>query len=105
MVSGLAPAGTVSPMGLDRLCRSSRSQAASASAASAKTKRLALEREDIEHASRRGLVRQILRRIGKAQRASPIARVHFGGDYRAGPSADARDHRDILAPVRTAIAD
>src|SRR5215210_4662251 len=103
MVSGLSPAGTVSPIGLERLWRSSRSHAVSASAAAPRIRQLAREREDIEHASRRGFLRQILDRIDEAERRRRIARVELPGDDRAGPAADAGDHGDILAAVGAAI--
>src|SRR5437660_4436338 len=79
MVSGLCPAGTVSPIGLERLCRSSRSHAFRASAAMTSRPTLARQGEDIEHASRRGFHRKILDGIGKAEGTGRIARVHLCG--------------------------
>src|SRR5689334_1540068 len=105
MVSGLSPAGTVSPIGLERLWRSSRSHPDAASATTPRRRRLARNGEDIEHASRRGFHRQVLDRVGKAKRAGRVARVHLAGHHRAGPTADARDERNILPPVRSAVAD
>src|SRR3954447_4357281 len=100
MVSGLSPAGTVSPTGLARLWRSSRLHPQSASAATARRARLARQREDIENASRRGFLGQVLDRVGEPERAGWIARVHFGRYDRAGPAANAGDERDILPSVR-----
>src|SRR5574338_908288 len=104
IVSGLSPAGMASLTGFERLWRSSRSHAVSVSAATA-TRQLARKSEDIEHASRRRLVRQVLDGMDEAQRRRRIARVELARDDRAGPAADPRDHRDILTPVRAAVAD
>src|SRR5438874_2257832 len=105
MVSGLWPAGTVSPIGLERLWRSSRSHALKASAATMSRPRLARQGEDIEHASRRGFHRQILDGIGKAERTGRIARVHLRRDHGTGPAADAGDERDVLPSVGAPVAD
>src|SRR4051812_46472222 len=105
MVSGLSPAGTVSPTGLERLWRSSRSHAASASAAAPMMRTLARKGEDIEDASRGGFLRQILRGVDEAERRGRVARVELTGDDRPGPAADAGDDRDILPSVRPAVAD
>src|SRR3954449_1875524 len=105
MVSGLCPAGTVSPIGFDRLWRSSRSHALNTSPAAAMIARLARKREDIEHASRCGFLRQVLGGIGETERRGRIARVELQRHDGAGPAAHARDHRNILASVRPAIAD
>src|SRR3954451_24867864 len=95
----------VSVSGLDRLWRSSRSHAASASATSPMARPLTRKREDIEHASRGGFHRQILDGIGEAERAGGVARIHLSSNDRARPAADAGDDRNILAAVRTAVAD
>src|SRR5690348_547739 len=105
MVSGLSPAGTVSPTGLARLRCSSRSHDTSVSDATQKRTKLARKREDIEHASRRCLEGQILDRIGETERAGRITRVHLRRHDRSGPAADAGNHRDVLAPVRSLVAD
>src|ERR1041385_6235026 len=105
MVSGLSPAGTFSPIGFERLWRSSRLQALSASAPTAIATQLARKREDIEHASRGGFVGKVLRRVDEAEGGRGIARVELSGDNRTGPAANARDHCDVLAPVGTAVAD
>src|SRR5436190_2287584 len=105
MVSGLSPAGTVSPSGLERLCRSSRSQPPISNAAVASRTNLARQGEDIENASWRRFAWQILDGIDEAECASRVAGVELGVDDAASPSADACHHGDILAPVRTAIAD
>src|SRR6476469_1760521 len=105
MVSGLSPAGTVSPTGLERLWRSSRSQALSVSAATPKMSRLARQREDIEHASRSSLHRQVLDRIDEAERRRRVARVEIAGDDGTGPAADAGDERDILPAVGPPVTD
>src|SRR5215218_5992754 len=95
-VSGLSPAGTVSPSGLPRLCRCSRWQAPSISAAALKRRRLARKREDIEHASGCGFLGQVLHRIGKAEGDRRIARVELAGDDCTGPAADTGDDCDVL---------
>src|SRR5689334_2656140 len=105
IVSGLVPAATVSPIGFDRLWRSSRLQAVSVRAASPSARKLTRQREDIKHASRRGLAWQVLDRIGEAQRRRRIPRIELGVDDPAGPASDARDNRDKLPPVRPTIAD
>src|SRR5438270_4512420 len=105
MVSGLWPASSVSPSGLPRLWRSSRSHAPSVSAAMARARRLTRNGEDIEHASRCRLHRQVLDRIGKAERARWVARVHLRRYHRARPPADAGDHGDILAAIGSLVAD
>src|SRR5215212_7657441 len=104
MVSGLCPAGTVSPSGLERPCRSSRLQPAASSAAAAATRtRLARQREDIEHASRRRLVGQVLDGVGETERAGRVARVEVIFNDPAGPAAYARHDGDILAAVGPAV--
>src|SRR5438128_4149670 len=105
MVSGLSPAGTVSPIGLERLWRSSRSQAPSVSAAAPMINQLARKGEDIEHASRGRFVEKVLDCIGETERRGRIAGIELGVDDSASPATDAGDDRDILAAVGTAIAD
>src|SRR3954451_6766632 len=105
MVSGLSPAGTVSPNGLDRLWRSSRLHALKASARAAAARQLVRKREDIEHASRGGFVGKVLDRVDEAERCGRIARVELAGDDRSGPAADPGNNRDILPSVWAAVAD
>src|SRR3954453_11485141 len=99
MVSGLSPAGTFSPSGLDRLWRSSRLHAASVSASAARANALFRKTEDIEHASRSGLAGQILDGVDEAERGGRVVRVELAGDDRASPAADAGDDCDILAAI------
>src|SRR5207237_2660107 len=85
IVSGLSPAGADS--GGCEFRRSSRAQATSVSAA--RTSPLVRKREDIDHASRSGLIGKVLRRVGEAERRRRVARIELGGNDRAGPAADA----------------
>src|SRR6476469_597926 len=69
------------------------------------TRRLTRDGEDIEHASRRAFLRQVLHRVGEAERAGRITRVHVPADNRSGPAAHAADDRNILPTVRATVAD
>src|SRR5690242_4342189 len=94
----------LAPNGLGSLWRSSRWHAATSS--SDRIAALLLrEREDIEHASRSSLARQILHCISEPERRRRVARVELTIDDPSGPTTDARDHRNILPAVGPAITD
>src|SRR4051794_16301938 len=106
MVGWRCPAGTDPASGSEPLCRSSRLHPATSRAAAAlMTIRLSRKGEDIEHASRRRLVGQILDGVGKAERRRRISRIELVFHDSAGPSADSGNHGDVLAAVGAAVAD
>src|SRR5436190_22678006 len=105
MVGWRSPAGTDPASGLEPVCRPSRLHAETSRVAAPMMTRLARKGEDIEHASRRRLVGQILDGVCKAERGCRIARVELAVDDSARPSADSGNHRDILAAIRAAVTD
>src|SRR3569833_1218075 len=102
---GDVPAGTVSPSGLARLWRSSRSHAVSVNASAAAARRLARKREDIEHASCRGLAWKVFHCVDETERRRRIGWVKPPRDDCARPTADTGHDRDVLAAVRSSITD
>src|SRR4051794_31575343 len=121
MVSGLVVAlGTVSPIGLPGLWRSSRSHAPKISAAAPISRSLARQCEDIEHASRgaRGgrrnkrepppggvLPGRSPRRLATPRRAGGAPGPLLGPKTPPAPPPAPRHDRDILAAVGPAVAD
>src|SRR5947208_85209 len=82
--------------------RFSRSQLA---ARSNSTTRLARKSEDIESSSTWGKRRQVRHGPEHAETAGRIAGVHAAGYQRADPASYTAEDRNILMPVRPAIAD
>src|SRR5207302_1821822 len=77
--------------------RSSRLLAADTAASSSRPASTALRQpEDIERSSFGGCLFQIGHCIDEAQRGGAVTRVEVTGNDRAGPAADAGQHRDVL---------
>src|SRR3954469_16969745 len=75
IVSGLPEIGAVSPRGLPRLCRCSRSQPPSSATAASAVMRLLRQSEDIDHASFRRSRFEVLDRVDEAERSRRIVRI------------------------------
>jgi hypothetical protein len=50
-------------------------------------------------------LREITHRVDEAERGGGVARVELAGDNGAGPSADARENRDVLLAIRSQVRD
>src|SRR3954464_6810936 len=57
------------------------------------------KREDIQHASLVGVLRQIFHRVAEAERDGCVSRIQSAGYDRAGPTAYPGEHCDVLLAV------
>src|SRR3954449_4279018 len=62
------------------------------------------QRKDMQHAAFHGVLRQVAHRVDEAERGRSVARIDLSGDDRAGPAANAGEHRDVLLAIRAAVA-
>src|SRR5687768_15395512 len=98
--SAAAASGT--PVG--RVPRSGPAAVSTITATTASTSRLR-KAEDIQHPAFRRRLFQISHRRAPAESRRRVPGVQVVDDDRAGPSADSRQHRDVLLAVGPAIAD
>src|SRR3954463_16308563 len=62
------------------------------------------QRKDMQHAGFHGVLRQVVYRVYEPERGRSVAGNELRGDDRAGPAANAGEHRDVLLAIRAAVA-